>query len=120
MKKVIVISILLIGISFLLINNHIIDENQAIKIATEGLNQDFVIVNKSLIKETEKLNSLIKKYYHIENPEQYKAIWFVSYEINDGKELSSIYIDAHSGEILSSWLINDENGDVIDKNFLGK
>lgn len=120
MKKVIVATILLIGISLLLINNRMIDEIKAIKIATEGLNQDFVIVNKSLIKETEKLNSFITKYYDIENPEQYKAIWFVSYEINDGKELSSIYIDAQSGEVLSSWLISDENGDVLDKSFLGK
>ncbi len=83
-----------------------------------GGNMKKVIVATILL--IEKLNSFITKYYDIENPEQYKAIWFVSYEINDGKELSSIYIDAQSGEVLSSWLISDENGDVLDKSFLGK
>lgn len=117
MKKVLVMTILLIGI-IVFINTRMIDENEAIKIATEGLNQDFVIVNTSLIEETENLTRSIKKYYDIENPSQYKAIWFVSYEMNEGKEISSIYIDAFSGEVLSSWLIRNENGDVIDQHFL--
>jgi hypothetical protein len=89
-----------------------LSESEAIQIATEGI-EEYSIFRTSLIKLKDNWKMRLKF-----SNGSVKKVWFVSYLLNDLQYLASIYIDAETGSILESKLLDFNNGKLIKEDFL--
>ena len=103
MKKyaiTILVITLIFAISIWYNNTKYLSGDEAIAIASDGLN-NYQVIRMSLI-EPSKSNNLSQVQEAIGKEELPRKIWFVALDNNDNTEVISVYIDASNGEILKS------------------